>query len=102
MKRMWLALLVVAAGCVSQTDVRKPLQEHLAATGRVMGFALDAEMQALETRLAVVEAEPKLQATLGKPEEIRKKVERVQQEKLALEQELKAIKDRYPLEDEEH
>jgi hypothetical protein len=88
-------------GCASQADVRKPLQEHLVVTGRIMGFALDAQMEALETKLALVEADPRLEARLGKPEEIRKRIERVRADQLALQAELKALKDRYPL-DEEH
>lgn len=103
MKRALLLLSGLAlAGCVSQSDVRKPLQEHLVVSGRIMGFALDAQMEALETKLAVVEAEPKLEAKLGTAAEIRKKIERVRADQLALQAELKALKDRYPLEDEEH
>lgn len=101
MRRTLLAL-VLLVGCASESDVRKPLQEHLLVTGRIMGFALDAQMEALETKLAVVEADPKLEAKLGKPEEIRKKIQRVRGDQLALQAELKALKDRYPLEDEAH
>ena len=89
----------ICAGCASQQDVRKPLQEHLVVTGRIMGFALDAQMEALETKLALVEAEPKLEAKLGKPEEVRKKIERVRAEQLSLQGELKGLKDRYPLDE---
>jgi hypothetical protein len=97
-----LLLAVVLGGCVSQSDVRKPLQEHIVISGRIMGFALDAQMETLEMKLALVEADPKLEAKLGKPEEIRKRIERVRADQLAIQAELKAFKDRYPLEDEEH
>ncbi len=102
MKRILLlaALLLLAPSCVSQTDVRKPVQDQLLLTGRIMGFALDAQMEALETKLAVVEASPSLEAKLGKPEEIRKKIQRVRADQLALQQELKVLRDRYALEDE--
>ena len=92
--------VLVLAGCATQSDVRKPFQEELQATGRIMGFALAARQDALETKLAVVEADPKLEAKLGTAAEIRKEIERVHAEKLSLEAELKALKDRYPLEDE--
>ena len=101
MKRA-LLLSVVLGGCVSQSDLRKPLQEHVVISGRIMGFALDAQMETLEMKLALVEADPKLEARLGKPEEIRKRIERVRADQLAIQAELKALKDRYPLEDEEH
>ncbi len=101
MKRA-LMLVAMLSGCVSQSDVRKPLQEHVMITGRIMGFALDAQMETLEMKLALVEADPKLEARLGKPEEIRKRIERVRADQLAIQAELKAFKDRYPLEDEEH
>jgi hypothetical protein len=98
-----VALIALALpACATQTDVRKPVQEQLVVTGRIMGFALGARLDALRTRLAVVEADPKLEATLGTPAEIRKEIERVNAEKLSLEAELKALKDRYPLEDEGH
>ena len=103
MKRSLALALCLLAGCATQTDVRKPLHDELRLTGRIMGFALDAQMDALETRLAVVEADPKLEAKLGKPEEIRKKIECVRADQLALQEELRAIQKRYPLEgDEEH
>ncbi len=67
-------------------------------TGRVLGYAVDAQTEALETKLALVENDPKLEAKLGSPAEIRKKIDRMRQEQLALQAELKALKDRYPLE----
>src|SRR5207253_6955158 len=93
--------LAALAGCASQTDIRKPLQEHIHVTGRIMGFALDAQMEALETKLAVVEADPKLEAKLGTSAEIRKKIERVRGDQLSLQAELKTLKDRYALEHDE-
>jgi hypothetical protein len=97
-----IAAPFLVAGCATQSDVRKPLQEHLLVTGKVMGFALDAQMEALETKLAVVEADPRLEAKLGKPEEIRKKIERLRGDQLAIQAELKQLKDRYALDDEGH
>jgi hypothetical protein len=80
--------------------VRKPLQEHILVTGRIMGFALDAQMEALETKLALVEADPKLEAKLGKPAEIRARIEKVRADHLAIQAALKTLKDHYPLADE--
>jgi hypothetical protein len=100
--RRALALVVVLAGCVSEKDVRQPLQEQLVVTGRIMGFALDADLEALHTKLELVEADPKLEAKLGSPEKIRQKIERIQEEKRSLEAELKALKDRYPVDGGEH
>ncbi|MEZ0231098.1 MAG: hypothetical protein ACAI25_20955 [Planctomycetota bacterium] len=103
MNRLALAVtLLLSGGCVSESDVRKPVQDQLLLTGRIMGFALDARMEALETRLAVVEADPKFEAKLGKPEEIRKKIERVRADQLALQAELKVLRERYALEGEAH
>lgn len=89
----------VASGCVSQEDVRKPLQEHVAVTSRVLGFALDAQTEALETKLQLVEADPRLEAKLGTPAEIRKRLAQVKAEQQAIVTELKALKDRYSLEE---
>jgi len=97
-----LSIIIICGGCVSQKDVRQPLQEQLVVTGRIMGFALDADLEALHTKLDLVEADPKLEAKLGSPEKIRQKIERIQEEKRSLEAELKALKDRYPLDGEEH
>ena len=94
-----IAMTLVLSGCATQDDVRKPLQEHLAITGRIMGFALDAQVETLEMKLALLEADPKLEARLGKPEAVRAKLERVQAEKLSLQNALKELKDRYPPEE---
>ncbi len=90
-------LSLLLAGCVTQQDVRKPLQEHLLLTGRIMGFALDAQTEALETKLALIEADPKLEEKLHTTAaEVRKKIETVKGEQRALTAEFKAVKDRYP------
>jgi hypothetical protein len=97
-----LALVIGALalpGCVSQEDVRKPFQEHVTVTGRVLGFAIDAQTEALETKLALVEADPKLEKTLGTAAEVRKRIEKVKLEQQAITAELKALKERYPLEE---
>jgi len=94
---LWLGSFVLV-GCVSQEDVRKPFQEHLVVTGRVLGFAIDAQTEALETKLAVVEADPRLEPRLGSPAEIRKRIENVKKEQQAITAELKALKERYALE----
>lgn len=95
-----LALASATAGCQSEKDVRKPFQEHLVVSGRILGFALDAQSEALHMKLALLEADPKLEAKLGSPEEVRKRLDRVQKEQLAIQAELKALKERYPLEGE--
>lgn len=95
---IFLASLVLA-GCVSQEDVRKPFQEHLAVTARILGFALDAQTEALETKLQLIEADPKLEARLGTAAELRKHLDRVKQEQQAITTELKVLKDRYALGD---
>jgi hypothetical protein len=91
-------VVALLPACVSESDVRKPLQEHLIVTGRVLGTALDAQNDALQTKLELVEADPKLEARLGSPGEIRRRIEQVKAEQQAILAELKALKDRYPLE----
>jgi predicted nuclease with TOPRIM domain len=95
-----VATALLAGGCATEDDVRKPLQEHLAITGRIVGFALDAQTETLEMKLALLEADPKLEARLGKPEEVRQKLERVRAEQRDLQAALKELKDRYPPSDE--
>ena len=69
-------------------------------TGRLMGFALDARTEALETKLAVLEADPKLEDVLHcTVADVRKKLEALKLEERDLEAQMKALKERYPIDD---
>ena len=77
------------------------MADDLRFTGRIMGFALDSNLEALETRLALLEAMqddpafPKLTAKLGTIDEVKAKLERVQGAKRTLMEEYGRLQERY-------
>jgi hypothetical protein len=89
---------LVLAGCVSQDDVRHPLQEHMAVSARVMGFALDAQLETLELKLAMVRKDPSLAASLGTEAQIMTKLDRVKTDQKQIQEELQRLKAKYPVE----
>lgn len=77
---IWLGLL---AGCATQGELERGLTENARYTSRVVGFALEAEEEALRTRralLVLLEGHPRraeLEQELGTAEELEQKAARV-------------------------
>lgn len=96
-----LACVVLAApaGCVGQGDINAPVQQQLAVTGRVMGFALDAQIETLELKLALVRKDPSLAASLGTEASILGKIDRVRNDQREIQEELRRLKTRYAVEE---
>ncbi len=103
LRALLLSLCVLVLGaCVSQAELNQALNDDLRYTGRVMGFALDAQEEALSLRLALLKAfegDPRLallEAELGSLVEAQAKLERVQAEKRSLVEESQRLRARYP------
>lgn len=104
-RRLGLALgglaLALASGCASQGDVDRAVADDLRFTGRILGFALDSNVEALETQLALLEAMkddpvfPRLTAELGTIDDVKAKLERVQGAKRTLMEEYGRLQERY-------
>jgi hypothetical protein len=96
-----IALLLLAGCGVTQKELDRAVQDQLQVQGRVMGFALDAQLETLELQLALVRRDPKLAAELGKTEaELLKKIDRARSEQRDLALEIKRLRDKYPVEGE--
>jgi len=95
--------LGLSAGCVSQEDLYRGVSDDLHFTGKVLGFALDADIEALATRLALLKAfqdDPKLpllEAQLGTIAEVEAKLKRIQAERRGLLEEHQRLKARYTI-----
>lgn len=102
--RPLLLALALAGGCASRADVNQAASDDIHLTTRVMGFALDAQMEALRTQLALLralEGDPRraaLEAELGTPAAVEAKIERVEKEKLLLIEEAQRLRRRYAAE----
>ncbi len=96
-----LALTLPLGGCLGQADLDRGLDDNLRFTGRVMGFSLDAAVESLETRLALLRAFegdprlPLLEQHLGSAADLQAKLERVQAEKRSLIEENQRLRQRY-------
>lgn len=79
----WLLPLILAGGCVSQAELNQAVSDDVRFTSRIMGFALDADREALETRLALLRAfdgdphQEVLVRHLGTAAEVEAKLDRV-------------------------
>ena len=93
--------LLWGPGCATQADVNRAVSDDLRLTGRVMGFALDAATEALQTRLALLEAyegDPRradLERRLGTVAEVEQKLERLQEARRSLVEESQRLRERY-------
>lgn len=105
MKRVTTVVAALAlsllAGCATTDDINAAMTDDLRHTGGVIGFALDADLEVLNLRLAVLKAFegdpklPKLEAELGTIADVESKLERVRASKRALLDENKKLRDRY-------
>ncbi len=110
-RRAASASLALAAslltGCVSEGELRQAVSDDLRFTGRVMGFALDASVEALETRRGLLlafqgdERLPVIEQHLGTLGEVEAKLERVREERRRLIEESQALRTRWAPEDEQ-
>jgi hypothetical protein len=104
----WLSALLapLLLGCASQADVDRAVSDDLQLTSRVMGFALDADVTAVETRLGLLRAfagdprYPALEEALGTKVELEAKLERIKESRSALLETSQKLRDRYRSEDE--
>jgi hypothetical protein len=96
-----LISLLLAVGCATQGDIDSAIDEDVRFTGRILGFALDANVEALRIRLELLQAMkgdpryPELTRRLGSVEEVQAKLDRVQEAKRSLMEEHKRLRDRY-------
>ena len=93
--------LSLFVGCATTDDINAAMTDDLRHTGGAIGFALDADLEALNLRLAVLKAFqgdpklPKLEAELGTIADVEAKLERVRASKRAILDENKKLRDRY-------
>jgi hypothetical protein len=96
-----LALVALAGGCVSQSDLDQAMRDQVRFQGRVMGFALDAQQETLASEAALLKAfegDPKLpllEAKLGSAADVEAKLERVRTERRSLIEESQRLQARY-------
>ena len=66
MKRLTIAaVLSLVAGCATQDDINRAITDDLRHTSHVMGYAIDADLEVLALRAALLKAyagDPKLPA----------------------------------------
>lgn len=97
---LWLLLFL--GGCVSQGDINAAVRDDLRFTGRIMGFALDARVESLKTRIALLKAfkdDPKLkqlEQELGTLASLEQRLNRVHEAKRSLVEEHQRLMLRYP------
>ncbi len=93
--------LALTTGCATTDDINAAMTDDLRHTGGVIGFALDADLEVLNLRLALLKAFegdpklPKLEAELGTIADVEAKLDRVRAAKRALLDENKKLRDRY-------
>jgi len=81
--QLWLLSLALSVGCATRAELHQAVSDDVRFTSRIMGFALDADLEALETRLALLRAfdgDPRqavLVRHLGTPAEVQAKLDRV-------------------------
>ncbi len=101
MKRWALVLALLLGGCASQDDINRAITEDVRFTARIAGFALDADLESLDTRLAILRAfadDPKIGAIekeLGTIADLEKKRDRVREAQRSLMDESKKLRARY-------
>lgn len=106
-KSMIAAAVLLAAGCATQDDINRAVTDDLRHTGNVMGYAIDADLEVLTLRAALLRVfagDPKLPAleeALGTTADVEAKLERVRASKRALLEENKKLRARYLPEGEE-
>ncbi len=101
MRRLLLLATLLGVGCVSQDDLNRATTDNARFTARVVGFALDADLESLDTRLAILRAfkdDPKIdliEQELGTIAEVEAKRERVRESKRVIMEESKKLRARY-------
>lgn len=108
MKKLAAILLLLAlAGCgVSEKEFAQAIDDDVRFSSRVMGFALDAHQETLETQLALLaafEADPRraeIEKVVGSAAEIKKKIDRVKADKQSLIEEAQRLRARYRVEED--
>lgn len=99
------ALLCALPGCATQSDIDKAVDDDVQFTGKIMGFAIDARLESLQTKLAVLETfekEPKfeeLTQRLGTIAQVKEAITRTQAAKRQLLDDHKALRLRYQQEE---
>ena len=94
--------LLAGAGCASPAELRSGINEDLRFTSKIMGFALDARVESLRLRIALLKAYkkdprlPRLKAELGTIEENEARLRRLQAVKEDLLREYQRLIRRYP------
>lgn len=102
-----LLTTLLGAGCASQDDLNRATSDNLRFTARVVGFALDADLESLDARLAILRAfkdDPKigaLEQELGTIAEVEAKRDRIRAAQRALMEESKKLRARYRPEGEQ-
>ena len=107
MRRLVLLAVLLCAGCVSQDDLNRATTDNVRFSARVVGFALDADLESLAARLAILRAfqdDPKiglLEKELGTIADLEAKRERVRESQRTLMEESKKLRARYRPEGEQ-
>ncbi len=103
---LWIAgalsgALLTATGCVSQQEVYRGIRDDLRFTGRIMGFSLDARVDSIRSRMALLRAFkgdkrlPLLEKELGTMAELEQRLAKVNAEKRSLMEEHQRLQRRY-------
>lgn len=104
MRNMLVGLLLLG-GCLSREDLHRAMDDQTRFSGRVMGFALDAHQQTLESQLALLHAfagDPtthmEIVRRIGSIADVEAKLERVREERRSLIEESQRLRARYSVE----
>jgi hypothetical protein len=102
--RWMLVGALLLGGCLSREDLNRAMDDQARFSGRVMGFALDAHQQTLESQLALLHAfqgDPRLgelERRLGSIADVEAKLERVREQRRSLIEESQRLRARYGVE----
>lgn len=92
---------LLLGGCVSQEEVHRGIRDDLRFTGRIMGFALDARVESIHTRIALLKAYkgdpklPQLEKAFGTVADLEQRLAKVNAEKRSLMEEHQRLQARY-------
>ncbi|RMG17185.1 MAG: hypothetical protein D6731_04535 [Planctomycetota bacterium] len=95
------------SGCVTQDDINRAVSDELRFSGKLVGFALEQGLEAVDVRLALLKTfagDPRrkqLEALLGTVAQLEARRDRLREAKRALVEENKKLRARYRPSDEQ-